>query len=80
MVIQGGGGSTYLLFQGHDGVNPDRALLTGIRDPHRPGQEKPGRQQLETSPGGHRNKRCGYQVFLILAKIRYLMGDRKFKV
>lgn len=30
----GWGGVTYLLFQGHDGVNPDRALLTGIRDPH----------------------------------------------
>lgn len=45
---QGLGGETHhvLLFQGHDGVDPDRALLTGIRDPHWPRQEKPGRQQL----------------------------------
>lgn len=71
-------GVTYLLLQGHDGVYPDRALLTGICDPHRSGQEKPGRQQLEASPGGPRNKRCSYQLFLIIT--RHLLGDRKCKV
>lgn len=73
-------GVTYLLFQGHDRVDPDRALLTGICDPHRSGQEKPGRQQLEASPGKHRNNRCSYRLFLIITEIRHLLGDRKCKM
>lgn len=68
-------GVTYLLLQGHDGVDPDRALLTGICDPHRSGQEKPSRQQLEASPGEHRNN--SYWLFLIITEIRHLLGDRK---
>ena len=40
---------TYLLFQGHDGVDPEVSTLTGVSDAHRAGQEETSSQHLQAA-------------------------------